>query len=94
MERLLAQSMSLGGQELPARSFSLSKILFMRHSERSRRIRRELQIGRSKAITRRHDTMVPKHVLDLKAGGVERRSTSMMDTCHMELRKPDLAARG
>jgi hypothetical protein len=28
-----------------------------------------------------HDTMVPKHVLDLKAGGVERRSTSMMDAC-------------
>jgi hypothetical protein len=43
----------------------------------------------------RHDTMVPKHVLDLKAGGAERRSTSMMDTCHIELRRgPNLAARG
>jgi hypothetical protein len=37
--------------------------------------------------------MVPKHVFDLKAGGVERRSTSMMDICHMKMRDPNLAAR-
>jgi hypothetical protein len=37
--------------------------------------------------------MVPKHVFDLKAGGVESRSTSMMDICHMKMRDPNLAAR-
>jgi hypothetical protein len=44
-------------------------------------------------MTPTHDTMVPKHVFDLKAGGVERRSTSMMDICHMKMREPNLAAR-
>jgi hypothetical protein len=28
-----------------------------------------------------------------EAGGVERRSTSMMDICHMKMRDPNLAAR-
>jgi hypothetical protein len=37
--------------------------------------------------------MVPKHVLDLKAGGAGKISTSMMGTCHMKLRSPNLAAR-
>ena len=39
------------------------------------------------------DTLVPKHVFDLKAGGVETSSTAMMDICHMKMENPNLAAR-
>jgi len=44
-------------------------------------------------MTPTHDTLVPKHVFDLKAGGVETSSTSMMDICHMKMENPNLAAR-